>query len=687
MDETDLKAFEPIPFQELGLGVAFNINFCRTPMCPNFGPAPNPEAYQARYTVDPGDAPHDRTYTCNFCQTSLPLLSNRSLRAAFAWFKRQSVPFAACPTAGCENEGLNVFEYSRRYGIHRRRRPSKDTQHKARCPSCNTHISLGEPARLHGSDSWIAKRLAEVFRSARDRGGLSDRVDNLLSYRDFDIDRSAYLRALASLGPRMRDYHSYCNAQLMAEDYPERLDRLYRSANGGATPDAVAGSPFNGAATLRTDTMKISLRKPSTSYETRHQQFDVLVTALRIDLSHDENDDRRSTYFILAAHPFAVLEKGDRKQKRDWENGEMFDDAELSVADRQYDHLLHEGIDHGEDARLEGNESYVAAKALLMRQDYAELAHFMVVKDLTARFRRVTLCMDGARSTYRSAAAVFAEDMRAVCNDGDMEGRRAEIAIVQAQRRSGGRVSAEEQDRFCARENERVAREWKARLAAEMEKGGGADLGDRDRELREAKARVDLFRQVTRGGFSEEGTWGWRKRPTLKGDRFLAVLWLSQGPDRTELPKGAVEALLRRASLQSVDSAIKEFRDSVPPARRPENRAAGNQSYYRSSQNAEIVVCHLWLFCFLSNYLKLRTRPEEQRAGLLGLTSGKGRAGLGAAQRIGFRLGRDQAIEITEETGHGEATLPRRRSPRTVLPAVGAGGLGGRRRRRRALAL
>ena len=143
MDEADRKAFEPILFQGIGLSKKFNVNFCRNPMCPNFGPAPNPEAYQARYTVEPGDTPHDRTYTCNFCETSWPLLSNRSLRAAYAWFKRQSMPFAACSKPGCENEGLNVFEYSRRYGIWRRRRPSKTqhkgpskTQHKARCPSC-----------------------------------------------------------------------------------------------------------------------------------------------------------------------------------------------------------------------------------------------------------------------------------------------------------------------------------------------------------------------------------------------------------------------------------------------------------------------------------------------------------------------------------------------------------------------
>ena len=281
--------------------------------------------------------------------------------------------------------------------------------------------------------------------------------------------------------------------------------------------------------------MSISLRKPTRSYKSRHKQLDVLVTVLRIDLSHDVKEDTGSTYFLLAAHPFMVLEKGDRSQKRDRSLLKIFDDAELPVAKRRYDHLLHEGTDHGTDAEQQSDRSYVAAKALFMRRDYAELAHFMVVKDMTKRFRRVTLCMDGNKSAYRSAAAVFAEDMRTGCDDGGMECRRAEIAIVQAQPRSGGRVSAEEQDKFCDRENERVAGEWEDRFAGEFEKGGAADLGDTDRELRTAKAKVDLFQQVTQGGFSEGGTWGWAQAPDPEGNSHScgALALAGARPDRT----------------------------------------------------------------------------------------------------------------------------------------------------------
>ena len=33
MEEADLRAFDPIPFPEIGPGVEFNANLCRNPMC------------------------------------------------------------------------------------------------------------------------------------------------------------------------------------------------------------------------------------------------------------------------------------------------------------------------------------------------------------------------------------------------------------------------------------------------------------------------------------------------------------------------------------------------------------------------------------------------------------------------------------------------------------------------------
>ena len=40
MRDVNLRAFEPIAFPQVEPGFTFNANFCRNPMCPNFGPAP-----------------------------------------------------------------------------------------------------------------------------------------------------------------------------------------------------------------------------------------------------------------------------------------------------------------------------------------------------------------------------------------------------------------------------------------------------------------------------------------------------------------------------------------------------------------------------------------------------------------------------------------------------------------------
>ena len=141
MAEADLRAFDPIPFPEIGPRAVFNANFCRNPMCPNFGPAPDRDAYRERYKVErlPGYL-SDRRYTCRACNMTTRLLSNRSLRAAYVWFKRQSIPFASCRKPGCANEGINVFEHSGHY--------ESKGHHRAKCRACGGKFSLGEPEHL-----------------------------------------------------------------------------------------------------------------------------------------------------------------------------------------------------------------------------------------------------------------------------------------------------------------------------------------------------------------------------------------------------------------------------------------------------------------------------------------------------------------------------------------------------------
>ena len=386
----------------------------------------------------------------------------------------------------------------------------------------------------------------------------------------------------------------------MAADCLERLHRLFPRENEGDEPGP-GDSPFNGTATLRTDTVYGSLRKPAKAYRPRSHSFPVLVTALRFQ--------KPGGLFVLDAHPCVVFGKESPLPK---DPAEAMTDGGLPVAERRFDHLFHFGTDHGETALRANRYSYLGARALFMREEYAELAHFMVLKELTARFERVTLSLDGKYTAYRSAAAVFAGDMRTRVarkkekGDGnpDSDIRRAEIAVVQTQSPDAARQSAGTPIPEWGAETERVGEVWRDRIGAELAKEGPDLLGDKDTQRR-ARAKAELLVQVMHGAWSERGSWGWCERSGWD-DRRLAVLWLSQGTDRDWPPSEEIEAFVDLASPQSVDSAIGVLRRRAQALARPPSRAQPGRSFNESMENAEQASYQVWVSRFDANYIRSR---------------------------------------------------------------------------------
>ncbi|MCY4503660.1 MAG: hypothetical protein OXE57_19155 [Alphaproteobacteria bacterium] len=625
MEEADLQAFKPILFQEIGPKVKFNANFCRNPMCPNFGPAPDLDAYRERYKVEAyPDFLFDRRYTCLACGISSRLLSNRSLRAAYVWFKRQSIPFAACDRAGCPNEGVNAFEYWSRY------RFDKETDaHKIRCGQgrrCRSSRHLGEALNLprHLDDPGeLERRMAWVFKHLR--GGVT--VTNMLQVFGVDDKRLTpdhYGAVLRNVAARIRDYQSYCNTDFMAPGYPDSLDTLFRAANDGAAP-GVSDNPFNGMAALQTDALFVPVRLPRAGYPGRERQLPVLVTALRL---HEP-----ASLFVLAVHPCAVFRDGNAMPR---DPGEALADAMRPVAERQFDHLLHYGTDHGQNALSGQKSSYLGGSALLMRDEYAELAHFMVVKDLTHQFERVLLTMDGKHTAYRSAAAVFAGNIQTRCED-DPACRRAEIAIVQTVQ--------------TVKAGQRIGRlpSWGGQLAILAK-----DWRDRTPEGPDGpapEAKATLFRRVMSSARTDEGSWAWPRRRRER--EVLAVLWLSQGPDREWPPESdTVGALLRYTSLQRVNTAIGMIRSYATYLERPEVRSGGGAKYVKAAENIELLSCQAWLAWFTANYGRTVDRTGGKRpADLVGIEHDVGPIAFEVAERETLRLGWREAEEMTERLG------------------------------------
>ena len=638
MAEEDLRAFDPIPFPAIGPGVMFNANFCRNPMCPNFGPAPDRKSYAERYRVE-ADEKYlaDRRYVCRSCGMSSRLLSNRSLRAAHAWFKRQSIPYAACRNEECEQHGVNVFEHSHLYKRHDRDR--------VKCKACGHRFSPGEALSVRKARKY-RRHLENAYDILTDTNQGVRAAARSFKEPGFDVRRFVDISSAAAR--LVRDYQSYCNAELMTPGYPERLAALFARAQGR---DAEAGdSPFDGTALLRTDTMRVSLKTSTTDYYHREHYLDVLATALRI-VQPDERDEGDSRIFLLAAHSRSVFGK---RNLPPTDPAAAIEDALLPVAGRRFDHLEHYGTDHNETTWLRRRrESYLGADGLYMREDYADIAHFLVVKQLTDGFGRVRLCMDGDRTGYRSAAAVFAGDIR----PGEDGGRRAEIAVVQTwnptSSRTRRRTPPRTQVLSWERETQRAAKQWRDKIEAELEKGG-AVLGERDRNRRTVRARARLFRQLMNGAWSDRGNWGWPLRRGWKNSR-VAVLWLSQGPDRDWPPGGEIDGLLAKASLQSVDSAISGLRRRAMMLSRPEDRAEPGPGHVHSSKNPEFATSGLWLSWFAFNYdnFYARENDQPQAPALLGLVRREDRRGFRVARHLDFRLGWDHAEELTGRLGNG----------------------------------
>ncbi len=652
MKEEDLQAFEPIEFPEIGPGVKFNANFCRNPMCPNFGPAPDRGSYARRYEVEPVRGfLADRRYVCRICGMRSRLLSNRSLRAAYVWFKSQSIPYDACRNEACGQYGVNVFEHSGCY--------ESQARDRARCQECNRTFTLDSAKGLHRSldePGRLERRLEDVFwhtyQGMGFRKGLREFEQR---FRDARGDNpSHYLALRRNVGFRVRDYQNHSGAALMAQDCLERLHRLFPREDGSEEPGP-EDSPFNGTATLRTDTVYGSLQKRTSAYRPRSCQLPVLVTALRLH--------KPPGMFVLAAHPCAVF--GDLLPE---DPAQAMTDGGLPVAERRFDHLYHFGTDHGETALRANRYSYLSAQALFMREEYAELAHFMVLRELTARFDRVTLSLDGKHTAYRSAAAVFAGDMRtpvaAKKRDGGGEKgdgggeekrdvRRAEIAVVQIQTRDAAKKSVGTPMPEWESETERVAAAWRDGIGAELEKDGLDLLGDRDTQRRD-RAKAELFVKAMHGGWSERGSWAWRERKG-RDERRLAVLWLSQGPDRDWPPCEEVEAFLALASPQSVDTAIGALRERAQALIRPGTRAEQGLSFNKSMVSAEHASFQIWVARFTLNYARARDNliRGKQPAHWLGLLPWEEVDAMRVGGDLDFLPGWREAREMTRRLGNG----------------------------------
>ena len=190
------------------------------------------------------------------------------------------------------------------------------------------------------------------------------------------------------------------------------------------------------------------------------------------------------------------------------------------------------------------------------RSPYMELAHFLTVRKMLSRFRKVYHYMDAQHVQSEAALTAFADDIRA---------GRCEIALYQRKRQGPSEDEREPWPRAGSGDVE----EWlKGRLDLQWQEReerwpvqGQDDDSSAGGSMPEAQFRATEFAPA-RNGARDAGGWAWLDfpppGPLYKGGY---ALWLTQRPEVTYEDVG--RDLLWSANVLRVDSAHSHLRDDA----------------------------------------------------------------------------------------------------------------------------
>ena len=237
---------------------------CRNPACPNFGLhydgpgfASGKSVSDERYQIELKSG----KFKCQFCGLNFTLKSNQSIRPLARYFLKLSLPFADCPNTDCQRHGVNLFEH---WYPQKRLRPYRSQNvRRAKCKSCGTSFNTGEALQLRRKRA-IKKELHEVI-----LGVVHSKHEVSSGIERTRLSTSSYYSRLSCGGARLRDWHSWRNAELLHPKFQQRQEPLE----------------------VYTDTFKVSLQKPGIAK--RYQYLNLITSVVKLE----------DSYFILAVHP------------------------------------------------------------------------------------------------------------------------------------------------------------------------------------------------------------------------------------------------------------------------------------------------------------------------------------------------------------------------------------------------
>ena len=375
------RSIRPVTYPELG-GVEVGWAMCRNRMCRNFGvfygTQTDTDGNDTCYNLEKNKYDETVAITCRWCGLKSKLYAPDSLRPILRHFLSITLPFAACPNSACPNYGVNAFP-STTTGLQR------DRQNPiAPCVPRNSAARIARRPPNEKAEICFTWELDGIS-IRRGRGNRSrDVLDNVwkghgvTEAKKDEMSPATYYRKLYRVGDRLRDYNSYLN-----------LDLLKPGSCGQEGSDAF----------VQTDVIKASLKRLG-DQPARSQILNIIVSVLRME----------KTFFVLAAHPY-YLPKAKcptfDELEADYEN--------LAPLDRQWDGL-HSLLDEVElvDPKT-GAISHAVVDAglpgLFMRTPYAEAAHFLIVRRLLSRFKRMIFYMDASYDLSLAVQIALREDI------------------------------------------------------------------------------------------------------------------------------------------------------------------------------------------------------------------------------------------------------------------------------------
>ena len=558
----------PADLPEFGHAVSWAM--CRNPRCENFcihytgpGPAEAGDTVQdARYRIQNGRV------RCKYCGQSFTLKSNRAIRPLARHFLSLSLPFADCPDPACANHGRNAFEhYFEQPGVHASRY-RRIGPYRLACRACGRRFYLGE-ALWVSPTSAVRKSMRNIIEAVQTTRAVADSIEATR------ITASAYYGRLNRCARRLRDYLAWRQARLLHRKFA-RADHPIR---------------------VYTDTVHVSMRR--LGRPERVQNLEIILSVVKLE----------GSWYILAAHAGYVPDTvgpGDDEP--------LIAEMGLPAWQTAWDCLRHPyrvNLSASVAKATQGLPN-IGRKGLFTSSYYTELAHFLVVRKMLARFRSVHHVMDGSTALYAAALTAMAQDVR---------DRRVELVLFQSDHKAAAKPGAGSLGGGNWKEEAlkwRLDAAWQA-MEVRLEQQLRANPPEMLDDPSGSQATARTFKRAFRGGYSPTGGWAWLAYPPSGWQyRDPRILWLTWMPGKTYADTG--RELLWQANLYPVDSAANFLRQRVRSLQRPSARAQSGQGYLRAYLEPHIVEAELWIVQLWRNFgLRVRTTTPAPPAEGLGL--------------------------------------------------------------------